>query len=176
MISTIGDRTPKLASDCFVAPNATVLGDVAMGRESSIWFGAVVRGDSNVIKIGAGSNVQDLCVLHVDETNSLKIGDLVTVGHRATLHGCTVEDNVLIGMCSTVMNGAVIGKESIVGAGALVIEGTKIPPRSLVLGVPAKVKRQLTSDEILAIDTNARQYIEKAAQYRKCKLREIVRS
>ena len=174
MISAVGDKIPKLASDCFVAPNATVLGDVAIGRESGVWFGAVVRGDSNFIRIGAGSNVQDLCVLHVDEANSLKIGDLVTVGHRATLHGCTVEDNVLIGMCSTVMNGAVIGKESIVGAGALVIEGTKIPPRSLVLGVPAKVKRQLTSEEVLAIDTNARQYIKKAAQYRKCKLREIV--
>jgi len=175
MISTLGDKTPKLAPDCFVAPNAVVLGDVAIDRGSSVWFGAVVRGDSNSIRIGAGSNVQDLCVLHVDEANSLKIGDNVTVGHRATLHGCTVENNVLIGMCSTVMNGAIVGRESIVGAGALVVEGTKIPPRSLVLGVPAKVKRQLTPDEALAIDTNARQYIKKAAEYRKCKLREIVR-
>lgn len=97
----------------------------------------------------------------------------MTVGHRATLHGCTVENNVLIGMCSTVMNGAIVGQESIVGAGALVIEGTKIPPRSLVLGVPAKVKRQLSPEEIQAINVNAQQYINKAAEYRRHELREI---
>lgn len=170
MIGTINDKTPEVSKSVFVAPNATVLGDVAIGDASGVWFGAVVRGDSNRIRIGSRTNIQDLCVLHVDGHNDLMIGDDVTVGHRAILHGCRISDRVLIGMGATVMNGAMIGSDSIVGAGALVTEGTEIPPGSLVIGFPAKVKRSLTDEEITLIRRSAEHYAEYAQMYLKADL------
>lgn len=165
MLMTIEKKTPQIAPDGFVVEGAAVIGDVAVGPRSSIWFGAVVRGDSNAIRIGARTNVQDLCILHVDEEHPLTIGDLVTVGHGAILHGCTIGDRVLVGMGATVMSGAVVGDDSIVGAGALVTEGTQVPPRSLVLGVPAKVRRGLSDEEVASVQKAALDYIEYAAMY-----------
>lgn len=173
MIAKIENKTPKIADGVYIASNAAVIGDVAIGKNSSVWFGAVIRGDSNSMTIGSQTNVQDLCVLHVDSRHPLIIGDAVTIGHRAILHGCTIENNVLIGMGATIMNGAVIGKESIVGAGALVTEDTEIPPRSLVLGFPAKVKRALSEEEIGMIATAARHYAERARVYREGGFEEI---
>lgn len=166
MITKFGNKTPNTDSSAFIAPNATVVGDVTIGRKSSVWFGAVVRGDSNSMRIGARTNIQDLCCLHVDGKNPLKIGDDVTVGHRATLHGCTIGNRVLVGMGATIMNGAVIGDDSIVGAGALVTEGTTFPPRSLIIGFPAKLKREITEDEIRMISKSAEHYLETAAIYK----------
>lgn len=165
MISAIKGTSPQIDPSCFVAPSATVIGDVTVGARSSIWFGAIVRGDINAIRIGAETNVQDGCVLHVDRQHALTLGDLVTVGHRAILHGCTVGDRVLIGMGATIMNGAVIGADSIVGAGALVTEGVVVPPRSLVLGVPAKIHRGLSEEEVASIRAAAERYLKHMAIY-----------
>lgn len=162
----INGKTPRIDKSVFVAPNATVIGNVSIGANSSVWFGAIVRGDSNSIKIGERTNVQDMCILHVDHKNSVSVGDDVTIGHRALLHGCVVKDRVLVGMGSTVMNGAVIGEDSIVGAGALVTEGMVVPPRSLVLGIPAKVKRELTPAEAEGVSQAARHYLEYVKMYR----------
>ncbi len=139
MVRAIAGKLPAADPTALVAENATVLGDVVLGAESSVWYGAVVRGDCNRIVIGARSNVQDNCTLHCDEAHPLTLGEGVTVGHNTVLHGCTVENNVLIGMNATVLNGAVIGEGSIVGAGALVTENKVFPPHSLIVGVPAKV-------------------------------------
>ncbi|MFY9271324.1 MAG: gamma carbonic anhydrase family protein, partial [Candidatus Manganitrophaceae bacterium] len=142
------DKTPRIPATVFIASSAQVIGDVEIGEESSIWFGTVVRGDVNHIRIGARTNVQDLSVLHVTRrTHPLIIGNEVTAGHRVTLHGCTVHDRVLIGMGAILLDGAEIGAGSIIGAGALVTEGAKIPPGTLALGVPARVKRSLTAEE-----------------------------
>lgn len=170
MIGSINGKTPEISKSAYVAPNATVLGNVTIGDGSGVWFGAVVRGDSNRMRIGNRTNIQDLCVLHVDEHNDLMIGDGVTVGHRAILHGCKISDRVLIGMGSTIMNGAKIGSDSIVGAGALVTEKTEIPPGSLVIGFPAKVKRPLTGDEIASIKRSSEHYAEYATKYLKISL------
>lgn len=134
-------RPEQVDPSAFVAPNASVLGDVTIGAESSVWYGAVARGDTAPIRIGKRTNVQDLCVLHADPGFPCTLGDRVTVGHGAIVHGATVEDDVLIGMRAVVMNGAVIGAGSIVGVGALVTEGTIVPPGSVVLGMPGKIKR-----------------------------------
>lgn len=170
MIGKINGKVPDIPQSTFVAPNATVLGDVAIGEGSGVWFGAVIRGDSNRMRIGSRTNIQDLCVLHVDEHNELSIGDDVTVGHRAILHGCRISDRVLIGMGATVMNGAKIGSDSIVGAGALVTEGADIPQGSLVIGFPAKVRRPLTDEEITLIRRSAEHYAEYAQMYLKADL------
>ena len=138
----------KIPQSVFVAPNATVLGDVTVGEDSSVFFGAVIRGDRAPITIGSGTNVQDNCVLHVDEGFPISLGRGVTVGHGAILHGCTVGDNSLIGMGAIVLNGAVIGRDCIVGAGALVPQNAVIPDSSLVLGCPAKVRRETTPDDL----------------------------
>ena len=166
MLTSVRGRTPQIDATAFVAENATVIGDVAVGANAGIWFGAVVRGDSNAIRIGRQTNIQDNSVLHVDHKHTLTIGDDVTVGHRAILHGCTIENRVLVGMGATIMNGAVIGADSIVGAGALVTEGAQVPPRSLVLGFPAKVKRELTEEEVAGIARSASLYAEYASWYR----------
>jgi carbonic anhydrase/acetyltransferase-like protein (isoleucine patch superfamily) len=151
----------------YVDPGAQVVGDVEIGAHSSVWCNAVVRGDVNVIRIGARTNVQDLAMLHVTrQTASLHVGDEVTIGHAAILHGCTVKHRCLIGMGAIVMDGAVIGEESIVGAGALVTEGTVIPPRSLVVGVPAVVRRALRAEEIAFLMESAANYVGDAADYR----------
>jgi carbonic anhydrase/acetyltransferase-like protein (isoleucine patch superfamily) len=152
-----------------------VAGDVVIGEDSGIWFHAVVRGDIEPIRIGMRGNIQDLCVVHVRHGRPVHLGDDVTVGHRAILHGCTVESRVLIGMGAIVLDGAVIGEESIVGAGSLIPPGAVIPPRSLVLGSPARVKRPLTDADVQSIVDSARRYVGYARQYlleRKHKLRE----
>lgn len=161
-----GGRTPILHASAFVADGAVVLGDVEIGEHSSIWFGTVVRGDVNFIRIGARTNIQDLSVLHVtSKTHPTVVGDEVTVGHRVVLHGCTVKDRCLIGIGSVVMDGAVIGPESVVGAGALVPPGMVVPPRTLVMGAPAKVKRELTAEEVVALRRSADNYVDYAARY-----------
>ncbi len=165
MIVALGDRSPRIGGGVFLAPSAQVIGDVRVGARSSIWYGAVVRGDMSTIAIGERTNVQDLACLHVDEEHGLVIGDDVTVGHRAVVHGSTVRDRVLIGMGAIVLNGAEIGEDTIVAAGAIVTEGMKVPARSLVVGVPGKVRRELTSEEISAIGQNASHYCDTASRY-----------
>lgn len=165
MILPFKKAFPKIEESCFVAESAGVIGDVRAGEGSSIWYGAVVRGDMSSIRVGDRTNVQDLAVLHVDEGCPLVIGDDVTVGHRATVHGCTVRDRVLIGMGAIVLNGAVIGEDTIIGAGALITENAEVPPRSLVVGVPGKVRRQLTDEEIASIEQNAKHYSDTASAY-----------
>jgi carbonic anhydrase/acetyltransferase-like protein (isoleucine patch superfamily) len=159
-------KSPQVHGSVFVDETATVAGDVLIGEDSSIWFHSVVRGDIELIRIGMRTNIQDLCVVHVRHGKPVHLGDDVTVGHRAILHGCTVENRVLIGMGSIVLDDAVIGEESIVGAGSLVPPGAAISPRSLVLGSPARVKRLLTDAEVQSIVDSARRYVGYARQYR----------
>ena len=167
MIEAVMEKKPHISGTVFVASNATVIGDVRIGEGSSVWFGAVIRGDCLQISIGSRSNIQDLSVLHVDDDNALTIGDDVTVGHRALLHGCRIADRVLVGMGATIMNGAVIGEDSIIGAGALITEGTVVPPRSLVVGFPGKVRRETTDAEVEFNLSSARHYTDAAAAYLK---------
>ena len=156
----------KIDSSAFIAPTAIIIGDVTIGPESSVWYGAVVRGDISPVVIGQGSNVQDGAVVHVDIGQPTTIGNGVTLGHGAIVHGCTIEDNVLIGIRAVVLTGAVIGANSIVGAGAVIPEGTVIPPNSLVLGVPGKVVRKLDDEHVERIRTYARHYVEYAKVYK----------
>ncbi|SNS03872.1 Carbonic anhydrase or acetyltransferase, isoleucine patch superfamily [Geodermatophilus saharensis] len=164
---------PAIDDEAFVAPTAVVVGAVTMGPHSSIWYGAVARADHEVIEIGEGSNVQDGSTLHSDPGFPLVIGRGVTVGHRVVLHGARIGDDVLIGMGSVVMNGAVIGAGSIVAAGAVVTQGTEVPPGSLVAGVPATVRRQVTDDDLTHIRLNAASYTERLPAARK--VRPVVR-
>lgn len=151
---------PQLDASVFVDQSAQVIGDVAIGPESSIWMNCVVRGDVHTIRIGARSNIQDGTVVHVMRgTHPTTIGDAVTVGHGALVHGCTIEDRVLIGMGAIILNGATVGRDSIVAAGSLVTEGAVIPPRSLVMGSPGKVRRALTDDEVASILAYADRYV-----------------
>lgn len=156
---------PKREKNVFIAENASVIGRVEMGEKSSVWFGAVIRGDDNSIKIGSRTNIQDLSVLHVDERHDMEIGDDCVVGHRVIIHGAHIGSRCLIGMGSIVMNGAKIGDDCIIGAGALVTEGQDIPPNSLAIGFPAKVKRQLTVEEVAMIPTLAQGYTKRAESY-----------
>jgi len=149
-----------------ICPGAQVFGDVELGEDVSIWHGAVIRGDTDSITIGNKSNVQDNCVVHCTKEFPVKIGDNVSVGHGAVVHGCTLEDNVLIGMNATVLNGAHIGKNSIVGAGAVVSEGKEFEEGSLILGVPAKKIKDLTSEQIAHIQENADNYVKLSKQYK----------
>lgn len=154
---------PSVADTAFVAPGAVLVGHVTLAEHASVWYNSVLRAEQEPITIGAGSNLQDNVSCHVDLGFPLIVGRNVSVGHGAVLHGCTIEDDVLIGMASTVMNGAVIGTGSLVAAGAVVLEGTVVPPGSLVAGVPAKVRRELTDDEIAGLRHNAENYLEHAA-------------
>ena len=159
--------TPQLDTSVFVAPNACVIGDVQVGENSSLWFNVIVRGDVNFIRIGSRTNIQDGSVIHVTrKTHPTVIGDDVTVGHSVTLHGCTVHDGSLIGIRAIVLDGAVIGASSLVAAGSVVAPGTQIPPRSLVMGSPARVKRVLTEDECKDIHAIAERYIRYQEDYR----------
>jgi carbonic anhydrase/acetyltransferase-like protein (isoleucine patch superfamily) len=153
-------KRPDVAPDAFVAETAVVLGNVALGQGASVWFNAVLRGDKELIAIGERTNVQDNCTIHVDPGFPVSVGAGVTIGHGAIVHGCTVEENCLIGMGATVLNGARIGRDSLVGAGALVTEGKQVPPRSLVVGVPGRVLRELTADEIDGLRGSAQGYYD----------------
>jgi carbonic anhydrase/acetyltransferase-like protein (isoleucine patch superfamily) len=166
IIRPFGGKTPVVPASVFVAEGAVVLGDVGIGERSSIWFGCVLRGDVNHIRIGARTNVQDLTTIHVtSKTHPTIVGDEVTIGHRVVLHGCRIEDRCLVGIGAVVMDGAVIGPESVVGAGSLVPPGMVVPPRTLVMGSPAKVKRELSTGEIEALHKSAENYVEYAARY-----------
>ena len=160
MLIALGDKTPRVADTAWVAPNATLAGSVVIEDGASIWYGAVLRADNEPITIGARSNVQDNCAFHVDKGKPVFLGEGVSVGHGAVIHGATIGDHVLVGMGAIVMNGAVIGSESLIAAGALIAEGVVIPPRSLVAGVPGKVRRELTEDEVATLHRNAGIYEE----------------
>ena len=162
-----GGKAPRLAASAFLAEGSVVVGDVEIGDASSLWFGAIVRGDVNHVRIGARTNVQDLSVVHVtSRTHPTVIGDDVTVGHRAVLHGCTIRDRCLVGIGAIVLDGAVVGPDAMIGAGALVPPGMVVPPGTLVLGAPAKVKRPLTPDELAFLRASAANYAGYAARYR----------
>ena len=159
MIITFKGKTPKIADSAFVADNAVLIGDVEIGEGSSVWFGAVIRADNNKIIIGKNSNVQDNCTIHTDEEFVVRIGDNVTIGHNAVVHGCTLEDNVLVGMNSTVLNGAHIRKNSIIGAGAMVKGNSDFPEGSMILGAPAILKGPAKPATIESIQEAADEYV-----------------
>ena len=159
------DGAQRVDRSAYVAPNATIVGAVQVGPQASVWFGSVLRGDNEPIVIGARTNVQDLTVIHTDEGVPCTLGSGVTVGHRAVLHGATVGDGALIGIGAIVLNGATVGDEAMVGAGAVVTEGQVIPPRHLALGVPAKVVRELTDEEIERLRAAAAHYVAKAEEF-----------
>lgn len=158
-----GGRAPQVDPTAFTAPGSVVIGAVSLGSRSSVWYNAVLRADSDAISLGEGSNIQDGVAVHTDRGHPTVIGRNVSVGHNAVVHGCTVEDDCLIGMGSVVLSGAVIGAGSLVAGGAVVLEGTVVPPGSLVAGVPAKVRRSLTEEEQEAIRQNAANYVELVA-------------
>ncbi|MGW3650097.1 gamma carbonic anhydrase family protein [Streptomyces sp. NPDC000878] len=166
LITGIGDREPKVDEEAFVAPTSTVIGDVTLEAGASVWYGAVLRGDVERISVGADSNIQDNCTLHADPGFPVTIGERVSVGHNAVVHGATVEDDCLIGMGATVLNGAVIGTGSLVAAQALVPQGMQIPPGSLVAGVPAKVRRNLTDEEQQGVTLNGTHYAQLAKAHK----------
>ena len=167
MILTLGSRALVAESDdYYIADTAAVIGSVIIKSGVSIWFGAVVRADNDIISIGKGTNIQDCCVLHTDKGLPLRIGDNVTVGHGAVLHGCMIGDNTLVGINSTVLNNSIIGENCIIGAGALVPEGMVVPAGSVVLGVPGRISRKITPEEIAEISRGTLHYIEKINQYK----------
>ena len=165
-IYELDGSAPRMAASAWVADNAQVMGDVVMGEDSSVWFGTTVRGDTETITIGRGSNVQDGSVLHADVGMPLIIGDFVTVGHQVMLHGCTVGDGSLIGIGAIVLNGAKIGKNCLVGAGSLVTEGKEFPDGSMIIGSPARVVKSLTPEQMDGLRQSAQHYIENARRYR----------
>lgn len=167
MLLKFEDKFPQIEKAAFVAENATLIGDVVLEEDATVWFGAVLRGDSSAIKIGKGSNIQDNSTLHCDENSPLNVGENVTVGHNVILHGCTVEDNCLIGMGAVIMNDAVIGENSIVGAGALITEGKVFPANSLILGSPAKAKGQVDEKGMEMIRDAAEHYVHHGREYKK---------
>ncbi|MEU9409303.1 gamma carbonic anhydrase family protein [Streptomyces sp. NPDC048281] len=166
LIVGIGGREPKIEDGVFVAPTASVIGDVTLRAGASVWYGAVVRGDVEKITVGAQANVQDNVTLHADPGFPVSIGERVSIGHNAVVHGATVEDDCLIGMGATVLNGAVIGAGSLVAAQALVPQGMVVPPGSLVAGVPAKVRRELSREEREGVTLNGTFYAELAVAHR----------
>jgi len=165
VIYSLGDKRPTLAGENFIADDATVIGDAYLGLQASVWFKSILRADNAPIHIGAGSNIQDACVLHVDEGVPLNIGDRVSLGHQVMLHGCTIHNGCLIGINAVILNHAVIGENSLIGANSLIPEGKQIPPGSLVMGSPGKVVRALKTEEITAINAIAGHYMDKAKEY-----------
>jgi carbonic anhydrase/acetyltransferase-like protein (isoleucine patch superfamily) len=166
-LRAFGGVAPRIDPSAFLATGCVVVGDVELGPGSSVWFGAVIRGDIHFIRIGARTNIQDQAVVHVTGgTHPTVIGDEVTVGHGAVLHGCTIKDRCLIGIGAIVLDGAVVGEEAMVGAGALVPPGMVVPPRVLVMGAPARVKRPLGAAEVEGFRASAAHYVEYAARYR----------
>ncbi len=162
----LGDKIPQIHESSYVAREATVIGDVLLAANTSVWAGAVLRGDNEPISVAEGSNIQEGAVLHTDPGSPLAIGERVTVGHQAMLHGCTVGEGSLIGIQAVVLNNAVIGKHSLVGAGAIVTEGKSFPERSLILGAPAKVVRTLSDEEVAKLQKSAQSYIERASLFK----------
>ncbi|WP_406388410.1 gamma carbonic anhydrase family protein [Streptomyces sp. NBC_00887] len=167
LVTGIGGKEPDIDPDAFVAPTSVVIGEVSLAPGSSVWYQAVLRADCGPISLGPDSNIQDNCSVHTDPGFPLTVGARVSVGHNAVLHGCVIEDDVLIGMGATVLNGAHIGAGSLIAAQALVPQGMRVPPGSLVAGVPAKVKRELTAEELANIRFNAVGYVELAKAHRK---------
>ena len=165
-IYEIDGKVPQIADSAWVAESAAVIGDVVLGDEASIWFGVVVRGDTDHISVGARSNIQDQSVLHADVGVPLTIGSGVTVGHQAMLHGCTIGDDSLIGIGAVVLNGARIGKGCLVGAGSLVTEGKEFPDGSMIIGSPAKVVRQLTPEQLQGLRLSATHYVANAKRFK----------
>jgi len=159
-------EAPHIAEDCWVAPDASLIGRVTLEAGASVWFGAVLRGDTEPITVGAGSNVQDGCVLHTDPGFALHIAAGCTIGHKAMVHGCRLGENTLVGMTATILNGARIGRDCLIGAGALIPEGREIPDGSLVIGMPDKVVRSLTADEIAGLSESARHYQDNMRRFR----------
>lgn len=166
LIAAVGGHGPAVDPRAYVAPTAVVVGDVTVGADASVWYHAVLRADCGAVSLGAGSNVQDNSTVHSDPGFPVAIGERVTVGHNAVVHGCTVGDDVLVGMGATVLNGAVIGAGSLIAAQALVPQGLEVPPGSLVAGVPAKVKRPLTDEERAHIRLNGEGYVALAQAHR----------
>ncbi len=165
-IYQLDELTPNIHPSAYVADSAQVMGNVVLAEDASVWFGAVIRGDTETITVGAGSNIQDQSVLHADVGFPLVIGERVTVGHQVMLHGCTIGDESLIGIGAVVLNGAKIGRHCLVGAGALVTEGKEFPDGSMILGSPAKAVRQLTPEQIEGLRHSAQHYIDNARRYR----------
>ena len=165
-IYELDGQAPRVAETAWVADSAQVMGRVTLGEDSSVWFGAVLRGDSDRITVGRGSNVQDGSVLHADAGVPLVVGENVTIGHKVMLHGCTIGDESLIGIGAVVLNGARIGRNCLVGAGALVTEGKEFPDGSMIIGSPAKAVRQLTPEQIEGLRSSARHYRENAQRFR----------
>ena len=165
-IYELDGQAPLVAPSAWVADSAQLIGDVELGEDASVWFGSVVRGDVDAIRIGRGSNIQDASVLHCDSGQPLLVGDYVTVGHQVMLHGCTIGDYSLIGIGAIVLNGARIGKYCLVGAGSLVTEGKEFPDGSMIIGSPAKAVRSLTAEQIDRLKLSAQRYIENARRYR----------
>ena len=167
MIRDFNGISPRIHDTAFITDDAVVIGDVEIGEDSSVWFGSLVRGDVNYIRIGARTNIQDLTVIHVSsKTHATVLEDEITVGHRVVLHGCHVESRCLIGIGAILMDGVRVGAQSLVGAGSLLTPGTQIPPRSLVLGSPARVKRKLTDDELAYLDKSWQNYVELKKHYK----------
>ncbi|WP_445474554.1 gamma carbonic anhydrase family protein [Methanococcoides methylutens] len=166
MLLKFKDKEPIAAETAFIADSAEIIGDVTVGEDSSIWFNAVIRGDMDKIIIGKRTSIQDNSVIHTDPSTPTDIGDDVTVGHGAVLHSCRIGNNVLIGMNSTVLDGVEIGGNSIVGANALVPPGKKFPPNSVITGVPGKIRREATPEDVAMIRENAAEYVKLAAEYK----------
>lgn len=168
MIIPFEGKIPRLHESVFVVDSASIIGDVEIGKDSSVWFNVVIRGDVNHIKIGERTNIQDLSMLHVEkDIYPLLIGNELTIGHNVTLHGCKIKDKCLIGMGAIILNNAEIGEESIIGAGTLITEDTVIPPRSLVIGNPGRVKREITVEELKWIKRSAQNYVNYVQRYRR---------
>jgi carbonic anhydrase/acetyltransferase-like protein (isoleucine patch superfamily) len=165
-VYSLGERRPSVHTSCFIADSASVIGSVELAAEVSVWFGAVLRGDVERITLGRGSNVQDGAVLHADEGKPLVVGEFVTIGHQAMLHGCTIGDGALVGIQAVVLNGAVIGRNCLVGAGAIVTENKVFPDNSLILGAPAKVVRTFTDEEAAKMRDGAKHYVQNGARFK----------
>jgi carbonic anhydrase/acetyltransferase-like protein (isoleucine patch superfamily) len=166
-IYRLGDATPRIPASAYVSPEATLIGRVTLGERASVWPGAVIRGDDDTITIGENTNIQDCAVLHVDPGCPMSVGANVTVGHQATLHGCTIGEGTLIGLQSIVYNKAVIGRNCLIAAGAIVTEGKTFPDRSLLVGAPAKVQREVTDRDIDAMRANIDAYVQRGQAFRK---------
>jgi carbonic anhydrase/acetyltransferase-like protein (isoleucine patch superfamily) len=162
----LDDQRPQLGAGAWVADSAQLIGQVELGEDASVWFGAILRGDAERLRVGRGSNVQDGSVLHADPGFPLILGEHVSIGHQVMLHGCSVGDGTLIGIQAVVLNGAKIGRHCLVGAGALITEGKEFPDGSMILGAPAKVVRQLTAEQVAGLQRIAEHYVENAKRFR----------